>query len=254
MIIRKRKEELILIRQHDHGFLSGEIAKHFTTRFFASKVYLKESIAAIYEHDRGWIGLDKTPIWNDAKELPYSFMDCPSSLRFVFYTLGLDEIETTNLYGALLCSKHFTSFPLNQEDTEMVRFYKQELDRQKKILKTLTKFQKAIFEKHYKLLKFCDELSLYTCMNEPGVKKNEEIDLFKEGFEGAEIFTRYSDSPIIAEWIDEEKIRVTPFPFATEFKTHIRFKSLHKNEIEKSGIVQADKNVEFQKQEIRFIS
>lgn len=58
----------------------------------------------------------------------------------------------------------------------------------KRILKTLTKEQYAMFDKHYRLLKFCDELSLYVCMNKPGVKKKDEIDLFKDGFEGTEMF------------------------------------------------------------------
>lgn len=253
MIIRTKSEELIVIRQHDHGFLAGEFAKYFKTNVFEDKAYLKECINAIYEHDRGWIGLDKTPIWNDAKNVPYTFMDCPSSLRFVFYTLGLDEIENLNPYGAVLCSKHFISFPLNQEDQEMVEFYKQELNRQKKFLKTLTKTQYAMFDKHYKLLKFCDELSLYACMNEPGVTKKEEIDLFKGGFEGTEIFNTITNKPLIAEWIDKEKIRITPFPFESEFKTHVRYKSIKKNTIEKMGIVKADEKAEFQRQELHFI-
>ncbi|KEK23455.1 DUF3891 family protein [Bacillus gaemokensis] len=253
MIIRTKSEELILIRQHDHGFLAGEIAKYVKTNLFEDNVYLKECIDAIYEHDRGWIALDKTPIWNDAKNVPYTFMDCPSSLRFVFYTLGLDEIENVNPYGALLCSKHFISFPLNQEDEEMVGFYNKELNRQKRILKTLTKIQCAMFDKHYKLLKFCDELSLYACMNEPGVKKKEEIELFKEGFEGSEVFNKATNEPLTAEWIDKEKIRITPFPFEAECKTYVRYKSIRRNTIEEIGIVKADRKAEFQKLELYFV-
>ena len=37
----------------------------------------------------------------------------------------------------------------------------------KRILTTLTKEQFVMFDKHYRLLKFCDELSLYVCMNKP---------------------------------------------------------------------------------------
>ncbi|MBH0335100.1 serine hydroxymethyltransferase, partial [Bacillus thuringiensis] len=151
MIFREKNEkESILIRQHDHGFLAGEIAKHIKEDFFEGKTYLKETVDAIYEHDRGWIELDKVPILNDAKNIPYTFMDCPSPLRFVFYTIGLNEIENSNPYGALLCSKHFLSFPLNEEDEEMMSFYKHELERQKRILKTLTKEQFAMFDKHYR--------------------------------------------------------------------------------------------------------
>ncbi|WP_002148088.1 DUF3891 family protein [Bacillus cereus] len=254
MIFREKNEnESILIRQHDHGFLAGEIASYMKEDFFEDKAYLKETIDAIYEHDRGWIGLDKIPILNDAKNIPYTFMDCPSSLRFVFYTIGLNEIESSNPYGALLCSKHFLSFPLNEEDEEMMSFYKHELKRQKRILKTLTKEQFSIFDKHYRLLKFCDELSLYVCMNKPGVKKKDEIDLFKDGFEGTEMFNRKEDKSIQAEWVDEETIRITTFPFKTEFHAYVKYKTINKHEIEEKGIAKADRELEVQKQMIYFL-
>ncbi|QWH17626.1 DUF3891 family protein [Bacillus mycoides] len=254
MIFREKNEkESILIRQHDHGFLAGEIASHIKEDVFEDKTYLKETIDAIYEHDRGWIELDKVPILNDAKHIPYTFMDCPSSLRFVFYTIGLNAIEESNPYGALLCSKHFLSFPLNEEDEEMMSFYTGELERQKRILKTLTKEQYAMFDKHYRLLKFCDELSLYVCMNKPGVKKKDEIDLFKDGFEGTEIFNSKDEKPIRADWVDEETIRITPFPFKTEFHAYVKYKTINKHSIEERGIVKADKEVELQKQVIRII-
>ncbi|PQZ53057.1 serine hydroxymethyltransferase [Bacillus sp. MYb209] len=254
MIFREKNEkESILIRQHDHGFLAGEIAKHIIEDFFEDKIYLKETIDAIYEHDRGWIELDKVPILNDAKNIPYTFMDCPSSLRFVFYTIGLNAIEESNPYGVLLCSKHFLSFPLNEEDEEMMSFYTGELERQKRILKTLTKEQFAMFDKHYRLLKFCDELSLYVCMNKPGVKKKDEIELFKDGFEGTEIFNSKEEQPIQAEWVNKETIRITPFPFKMEFYTYVKYKTINKHVVEEKGIVKADKEVELQKQVIRII-
>ncbi|WP_242142949.1 MULTISPECIES: DUF3891 family protein [unclassified Bacillus cereus group] len=253
MIIRNQKEEFVLIRQHDHGFLAGEFAKHIKKSFFEDTLYLKECIDAIYEHDRGWIGLDKTPIWNDATNAPYTFMDCPSSLRFVFYTLGLNEIAKSNTYGAVLCSKHFISFPLNQEDKEMMNFYEKELDRQKQLLKTLTKEQYMMFDKHYRLLKFCDELSLYACMNHPGVSKQEEVALFKDGFEGTEIFNREANKLLQAEWIDKKTIRVTPFPFEKEFNTYVKYKSIKKKTVEKIGIAKADEKTEFQKQKLSVI-
>ncbi|MBE7104507.1 DUF3891 family protein [Bacillus cereus] len=254
MIFREKNEkESILIRQHDHGFLAGEIARNIKEDFFENQEYLMETIDAIYEHDRGWIELDKVPILNDAKNIPYTFMDCPSSLRFVFYTIGLNEIEDSNPYGALLCSKHFLSFPLNKEDEEMMSFYKHELERQKRIMKTLTKEQYMMFDKHYRLLKFCDELSLYVCMNKPGVKKKDEIDLFKDGFEGTEMFNSKEEKPIQAEWVEEETIRITPFPFKTEFHTYVKYKTINKHSIEERGIVKADKEVKLQKQVIRII-
>ena len=110
-----------------------------------------------------------------------------------------------------------------------------------------------MFDKHYRLLKFCDELSLYVCMNKPGVEKKDEIDLFKDGFEGTEMFNSKEEKPIQAEWIDAETIRITPFPFQTEFHTHVKYKTIDKREIEEKGIVKADRESEIKKQTIRFI-
>lgn len=110
-----------------------------------------------------------------------------------------------------------------------------------------------MFDKHYRLLKFCDELSLYVCMNKPGVEKKNEIDLFKEGFEGTEMFNSKEEKPIQAEWIDEETIRITPFPFQTEFHTYVKYKTINKQEIEEKGIAKVDRESEIKKQTIRFI-
>lgn len=93
-----------------------------------------------------------------------------------------------------------------------------------------------MFDKHYRLLKFCDELSLYVCMNKPGVKKKDEIDLFKDGFEGTEMFNSEEEKLIQAEWVDEETIRITPFPFQTEFYTYVKYKTINEHEMKEKGL------------------
>uniref|UniRef100_UPI001BB412F8 DUF3891 family protein n=1 Tax=Bacillus hominis TaxID=2817478 RepID=UPI001BB412F8 len=123
----------------------------------------------------------------------------------------------------------FLSFPLNEEDEEMMSFYKHELERQKRIMKT------------------------FVCMNKPGVKKKDEIDLFKDGFEGTEMFNSKEEKLIQAEWVDEETIRITPFPFKKEFHAYVKYKTINKHEIEEKGIAKEDRESEVQKQTIYFI-
>ncbi|HDR7472075.1 TPA: DUF3891 domain-containing protein, partial [Bacillus toyonensis] len=55
------------------------------------------------------------------------------------------------------------------------------------------------------------------------------------------------------EWVDEETIRITPFPFQTEFYTYVKYKTINKHEIEEKGIVKADRESEMKEQNIRFI-
>lgn len=110
-----------------------------------------------------------------------------------------------------------------------------------------------MFDKHYRLLKFCDELSLYVCMNKPGVKRKMKLIYLKDGFEGTEMFNSKDEKLIQAEWVDEETIRITPFPFQTEFHTYVKYKTINKHETKEKGIAKVDRESETKKQIIRFI-
>ncbi|TKI82480.1 DUF3891 domain-containing protein, partial [Bacillus cereus] len=51
----------------------------------------------------------------------------------------------------------------------------------------------------------------------------------------------------------EETIRITPFPFQTEFYTYVKYKTINKHEMKEKGIAKADRESEMKKQTIRFI-
>ena len=130
MIIREREHEFIMIKQYDHACLAGKIAAQVNKNLFKTTDYLDEVIKAASEHDRGWVGLDETPIWNDEENIPYSFQDYPPELKLAFYKKGIDEIETVSPYAALLCSFHFSSFFPNPNDIPSIQFVSEESKRQ----------------------------------------------------------------------------------------------------------------------------
>ncbi len=84
MIIRERKDSYIMIKQHDHAFLSGEITKHFNPALLNSEDSFEDVIYAAYEHDCSWIGLDDTPIWNDGATTPYTFFRLSTTAKTSF--------------------------------------------------------------------------------------------------------------------------------------------------------------------------
>nr|AYQ72090.1 DUF3891 family protein [Cohnella candidum] len=124
MIIREIQDSFVMVTQHDHALLSGEIAKHFTDPYFVDGAYRADVELAIREHDRGWIRLDDAPIWNDRDAKPFSFMDYPLLPKLTHYRLGIDEVQAQSEYAALLCSMHYCSFMAGHtpEQTEIVRF------------------------------------------------------------------------------------------------------------------------------------
>lgn len=104
MVIYETDQAYIMTTQHDHAHISGELASQWEESAFKNRRHKQDFVYAAREHDRGWIQLDAAPFWNDHVSAPYTFIDFPLNPRFVFYRLGIDEVEQGNTYAALLCS------------------------------------------------------------------------------------------------------------------------------------------------------
>lgn len=213
MIVREREHDFVMIRQHDHAHLSGEMAKHLKREFFQSETFLHDVIFAIYEHDRSWIALDDTPVWDDRRQAPFSFMNYPLLPKMALYKAGLDEIEAMNPYAGLLCSLHYSSFFMHATQAECLVFLQKERARQRSIKKRLQPIGEETVEHHFRLLKLCDDLSLYVCLNEPGVKKQEEHPWYRKGIKWTPTVQAKSDALLTLSWMDERQIRVREFIF-----------------------------------------
>lgn len=258
MIIRETEHDFVMIAQHDHARLSGDIAANFIRSVFGETTIhsrVEDVLYAIYEHDRGWIRLDDRPIWNDADEVPFSFMDYPELPKLVLYRWGVDEVERNNEYAALLCSLHYASFyaqtaGLSQAYSDFVHY---ERERQARLRKKLDIEDDAVVHRHFQLLKLCDRISLYVCLNEPGVTKEAEHPWYREGFKQSErLFDAADDRTMIAHWSDGTTVRLTPFPFESSFTATLVCKQVSKQSIRQSGIDRAYKAAERQERLVTF--
>ncbi|MFS8188555.1 DUF3891 family protein [Rossellomorea marisflavi] len=238
IIIRETNDSFIMIKQHDHAFLSGEIVKHFDASIVRSNAYWDELLHASYQHDRSWIGLDTTPVWNDAVHRPFTFSDYPLIPKLVFYTRGIDEISEVHPYAGLLCSLHFSSFFTNTSDPDCLRFLEKEALRQTELRKRLPPLDEDLFQEHFTLLQFSDDFSLYMCLNRPGVSKDEEHPWFKNGFKHTEGFN-HTDDPLKGQWTGPHDIVMTGAPFKHPFTVELLYKEVGKSSILHDGIVKA---------------
>ncbi|BCB04232.1 DUF3891 family protein [Bacillus sp. KH172YL63] len=243
MIIREREHSFIMIEQHHHAFISGEIIQHIDRKFLQSTDYFESLTLSAYQHDRSWIGLDACPIWNDSEKKPFSFSDFPLLLKLAFYQKGVDEIEKMNLYAGLLCSMHFYSFFTQSSNRDCLAFMDKEDERQTRIKKELPELDKELLQQHFTLLQFSDDLSLYLCLNEPGVEKSKEHPWFIKGFKHTDMFSK-TQKLLNARWLDEVHVGLDPFPFADECRVHLPYKKVSKEKIEKLGIAKAYENSE----------
>lgn len=241
MIVREDQDNFIFITQHDHAYIAGEFLTHFKKDFIALEHY--ESLKfAVHQHDRAWIIPDANPFMNDATQFPYTFLDYPERLKLHFYKLGIEQVDQANSYAAILCSMHYCSFLENVRTEVGKQFYEREQLRQKHLMNKLKIPHDRLLQYQLKILQFCDDLSLYVCMNKPGIPKEEEVGIFKNGFSNSEFFSKNGETKIVASYKDRNVLKFNSSPFEGTFEIRIHAKRVSKQLIKDIGLADAYAN------------
>ncbi|MFC7395389.1 DUF3891 family protein [Scopulibacillus cellulosilyticus] len=239
MIVRERSKDFVLIQQDDHARISGDFARLWRDDYFIGNDRRKEVETAVAEHDRGWIAPDSEPFIDDKTGKPYSFSDFPLNTKLVLYKHGINETEAANSYAGLLSSYHYMKFIEGENTSEAKVFVHMEKERQKRIIRKTSHFNKDIFLFHYDLLKLCDNLSLYLCLNEPGVLKSEEHPWFQKGIPVPKTFNFIEVETFDVSWLDKKTVLLSPFPFTDKFTVLLKYKCVEKEEIKNHGLIEA---------------
>ncbi|QST00097.1 DUF3891 family protein [Pontibacillus sp. ALD_SL1] len=222
MIVVREPNHILLFQQHHHALVSGIMAKKWMGNEFVGGEPRSDVEYAVAYHDRAWIPLDQKPRWNNHKQQPYSFIDFPEEEKVIAYQRGIDEVEEHSSYAAVMCSMHYASF-YSKADTlsESVREFLHNEERRRERLLSFLSEEADNLKEHLDFLQFCDDLSLYCCMNPPGVKKEDELSWFRDGFPQT-----FSIAPngLEAAWVDGKHIAVKPFPFEGPFTVSIPYK------------------------------
>lgn len=212
MIVRKLQDSFLVIRQHDHGLISGEFARHWD----ADVQPKTPTLYAIAGHDIGWQELDDEVRFNPETNAPYSFLDYPLEPKLRAYGNGLDRIEDEEPYAGYLCSMHYSSFVRDSEEPEAVEFKKGEDERRARIEEHLPEKWLDNIEYNFRLLQLCDDLSLFVCLNEPG---ENTFPWYRNGFE-------FSGEKLMPVWNDERTLSLTPNPFSAPFDFTVPYRRI----------------------------
>jgi hypothetical protein len=242
MIVRERERDFIMIRQNDHALLSGDLARHWKEAYLPAAERRNDVVLAVAEHDRGWIGLDDTPVWDDAENAPCGFIRYPLLPKLAFYRKGIDEAEEMSPYAAILCSMHYSSFFRNASQPAALRFVeaeKKRRDRLERYCGIRDAEERSRLQEHLRILQFCDDLSLFVCLNEPGAGKDRLHPWYREGFPDSRDLAFMQGNRIIARWEGKSTVIVTPFPFAEEVRGTLLYKTVDKSLIRMYGIDRA---------------
>lgn len=207
MIFREREDHFILIRQHDHGKIAGDFADHWREPIDRS------TGIGIRYHDVGWQALDGEVRWNPETGKPYSFEDYPLEGKLPSYTAGVDRVQAMDPFAGCICSMHFVSFFIDTKEPEEIRFVEWEQARQQRLIAAMGEGERKKLKGSLGLLKLCDDLSLFLCLNEPG---QNEHPWYREGFRREGEFLQ----PV---WEARDQLRIDPSPFRGSFEVTIPY-------------------------------
>ncbi len=215
MIVRERAGSFVLIRQHDHGRVSGEFGRHWNAEIEPGA----PTLYAITEHDVGWQELDDEVRFNPEIEAPYSFIDYPLEPKLRAYRHGLDRIEAGEPYAGYLCSMHYSSFVRDSQEPAAVEFRESEAGRRARIEASMPEAWRANTEYNFRLLQLCDDLSLFVCLNEPG---ENTFPWYRNGF-------RFRGERLMPVWRDRRTLSLNPNPFSEPFELTIPYRLIDRD-------------------------
>lgn len=237
MIVQDFPDKYVMIAQHDHAAISGIMAEMWEERLFHGFDKRSSVEYAAMNHDIGWKLIDEAPFWNDKTSSPFTFTDFPTPPKTMLYRYGIEEVARTDYYAALLCSWHYSRFLQNNPSDAAQKFVHGEKARRENIIQALGDFDEDAYSFHYGILQMVDDLSLFICLNEPGVQQPDFHPFFKNGIKRNEGVTTLPEEKIHPYWKNKQTIYLDPFPFKDTFEVSLKQRTISKKAIEENGLI-----------------
>src|SRR5699024_9972063 len=108
---------------------------------------------------------------------------------------------------------------------------------------------------HLALLKLADNLSLYLCLNHPGVTKEAEHFFFKKGIRVASSVAEWKSGAekLTANWKNQSRIEVGGIPYVRPCPVACQAKNIMKERIAEKGLITAYTEAAYEMKEVTFI-
>lgn len=106
MIVVPDGDELVVVTQHDHARLAGEVLSLWREDGLPQHPRRGEILFALREHDNGWREADSAPRVDPATGRPHDFASAPPDVRAEVWLRGTGRYAGEQPYSALLVTWH----------------------------------------------------------------------------------------------------------------------------------------------------
>jgi hypothetical protein len=207
MIRREEKGDYLLITQHDHALLSGEMAEHFGNEYFATPDPRESAIRGVSLHDCGWPLHDNEPTLN-RNGAPLDVFEVSREIGLKVWSASVDGAVAKDPYAGLLVSLHVlslsvfattqTNFEHEKWDLEsgpdrfaVTKFQHREIERQEQLRmklglrtdkpmyhglpKEVTQKKEDQLTFNIRMLQAMDVISLAACCTKPPSAQTQDV-------------------------------------------------------------------------------
>jgi hypothetical protein len=202
MIRREEQGSFLLIAQHDHALVSGQLAEVFGNETFALPQPLRDVVRGVSLHDCGWPLHDELPTINK-DGLPLDVFETPREIALKVWTASAERAAAIDPYAGLLVSLHVLNLSvfastLPQFNVEsqpqrfaMVKFQQREIERQENLrMKLGLRTERSVHHKlphdvtqkkedqltfNFRLLQAMDAISLAACCTKPPTAQTQDV-------------------------------------------------------------------------------
>jgi hypothetical protein len=239
MIRREAEGEFLLITQHDHALLAGELAEHFGNGHFTKPEPADKTVKGVSLHDSGWPLHDDEPTCN-AKGLPSDVFETTRPVALKVWAASADKAAADDPYAGLLTSLHVlslsvfatseTSFAHEKFDLDnpqdrfaIIKFQQREIARQEDLrqrlgLRTEKPLHHAGLPKegmqraedqlqfNFRMLQAMDAISLAACCTRPPMSQTQDVFLQPGGEKVKLSLGRRGNDVFVDPWPFETKV------------------------------------------------
>jgi hypothetical protein len=241
MLFIENNEKIVIVFQHDHADLSGQIAAHWGNERFAQPTPFEEIVYTSAVHDMSWIFWDYYPLklTSDQKPIPWLQMRKYAFEEFSrFYGIQIRGVGPHHQYATLLLAMHAAGLykgrygtqpshsslqtatrPEWQDDIDQLEKLQQEAKHH--LLKSPDSAEwisDKILWTNYKLLEVWDRLSQYFVGRDDNIV-NSTLNPVPLSYDGGETQLKLQRGD--NERVDQphKSVKISPYPFVEDPQT-----------------------------------
>ncbi len=125
MIVRRQRNQLVLITQPEHARLSAELMARWQRDGFPVHPRRDVILLATREHDGGWADLDEGPLLDERTGRVLDFIQAPDGVRQSVWPRGIERLSSEPYAAALVAQHALNIYRDNRFDPAWAPFFEQ---------------------------------------------------------------------------------------------------------------------------------